>query len=107
LSDNTITFCEEMKREMKKYIALMLVLVLCLQLVGCQSKEAAAADDLIEAIGTVTLESGAAIETAEAAYAALEAEDREQVEKLADPGEIKAFVDGMVGWEKGHPPYQL
>ena len=30
-----------------------------------------------------------------------------QVEKLADPGEIKAFVDGMVGWEKGHPPYQL
>jgi len=96
LSDNTITFCEEMKREMKKYIALMLVLVLCLQLVGCQSKEAAAADDLIEAIGTVTLESGAAIETAEAAYAALEAEDREQVEKLADLEQARAAYNALV-----------
>ena len=30
-----------------------------------------------------------------------------QVEVLTDPGDIKSFVDELVGWEKGHPPYQL
>ena len=31
----------------------------------------------------------------------------QRVEKLSDPGEIKSLVDELVGWEKGHPPYQL
>ena len=31
----------------------------------------------------------------------------QRVSVLTDPDDIKSFVDGFVGWEMGHPPYQL
>ena len=27
--------------------------------------------------------------------------------KVKSPEEMEAFVDGIVGWREGHPPYQL
>lgn len=69
---------------MKKSIALVLVLVTILSLTGCVSKEEkAAAADLVVAIdniGTVTLDSEAAIDSAQAAYDQLS----EKAQKLVE-----------------------
>ena len=63
----------------KRVAAAFLVLAMAFSLVGCQSKEAKAVDAAIAAIGTVTLESKDAIETARAAYDSLSGEDRESL----------------------------
>lgn len=68
---------------MKRVYSVFLILALCLSLCGCQSKAAAAADDLIEAIGTVGLDSGDAIAAAEEAWAALSDEDKAQLKNTA------------------------
>lgn len=69
---------------MKKLVAIILVLAMCLSLCACgKSKNAVAAEKGIEAIGTVSLESGAAIAEAEALYAALTEEEKEEVENYA------------------------
>ncbi len=68
---------------MKKYIALLLALVMCLSFCACgKSEEAQAADDKIAAIGTVTLDSGAAIDAANAAVDALEEKDKAALDNL-------------------------
>ena len=62
-----------------------LILALCLALTGCgQSEEAKGADELIAAIGEVTLESEAQIIEAEEAVAALSEEDRNSL-KMTRP----------------------
>ncbi|MBQ7801482.1 MAG: hypothetical protein IJ375_04055 [Oscillospiraceae bacterium] len=67
---------------MKRALSLLLVLMMLLSLCGCKSEEAKNAEALIGAIGEVTLDSEAAILTAEEAYAALSQEDQASVENL-------------------------
>ncbi|MGM9589680.1 MAG: hypothetical protein ACI3V0_05840 [Faecousia sp.] len=65
---------------MKKAIVLFLTAMMCVCFYGCKSKEVQQAEELINAIGTVTLESGSAIEAAETACNALSAEDKTALE---------------------------
>lgn len=65
---------------MKKLITLLLTATICLSLCACGKSEAVKnVETLITAIGEVTLDSEAAIIAAEEAYAALTAEEKEQV----------------------------
>lgn len=64
---------------MKKKALIYMVAILCFMLVGCKSKEAKATEKLIDAIGTVTLESGEAISIAEQSYSALSPDDKSAV----------------------------
>lgn len=61
---------------MKKAIIFLLTAAMCVTLCGCKSKEVKETEKLIGAIGTVTADSGAAIEAAESAYNALSGEDK-------------------------------
>lgn len=68
---------------MKKVIVLVLAFALLFTLTACGKSEAAeAVDQLISAIGEVTLESESAILAAESAYEKLPSKDKEDVEKL-------------------------
>jgi len=44
-------------------------------------------------------------------WCAMTEQERQQrlgeVKKLRAPQEIEEYVNEIVGWEKGHPPYQL
>lgn len=61
---------------MKRFIALLLAIVMVLPLFGCGKSEAAQkADELIDAIGTISLDSGTAIANAENAVAGLSDEE--------------------------------
>ena len=82
---------------MKKATALMLVLALCITLSACGKSEAAEmVDSLILSIGTVTLNSEAAITTAEYAYAQLPDKDKEDVENLAALLKARTTYDGLL-----------
>lgn len=83
---------------MKKLIALLLAAALCLSLTACggKSEAAQAADDLINAIGTVTLDSADKIEAAEKAVNALAAKDAEQVENTAALAQARKDYDALV-----------
>ena len=63
----------------KKALICIVALALCFTLAGCKSKEAKATEKLIDAIGTVTLDSGEAISIAEQSYAALSPDDKSAV----------------------------
>lgn len=66
---------------MKRFFICILCVLLCLSLCACGKSEAVRnTEAAIKAIGTVTLDSGAAIEEAEALYAALPEEEKEQVD---------------------------
>lgn len=67
---------------MKKIAVLLLSALLVLSLCSCKSKEAQAVDDLILAIGEVSLESEEAIEKARVAYEELTKEDKSNVDNL-------------------------
>lgn len=65
---------------MKRIIALLLAMVICLLLCACGKSDAAiACENLINAIGEVTLDSKDAIEAAENAYSALTDEEKESI----------------------------
>ena len=82
---------------MKKALAICLVLITLVSLAACGKSEAAkAADELILAIGTVTLDSEAAIVAAEDAVKALSPEDLEQVENIAVLESARATYDDLV-----------
>lgn len=82
---------------MKRIIALALVLVMVLSLCACgKSEEVKAAEAAITAIGEVTLQSGKAIEEAEALAEALTAEDKEKVENLETLSQARADYDALV-----------
>ena len=76
---------------MKKVAVLLLCLVICLSLCGCQKTEAVKnVESLIDGIGQVTLESVEAVAEAEAAYEALTDKEKESVgnyEVLISAGE--------------------
>lgn len=80
---------------MKKMLALLLVLALCLSLSACKSEEAKNAEALIAAIGDVTLDSEAAIAAAEAAYDALSDSDKSGVENHALLAEARTAFDAL------------
>lgn len=92
---------------MKKIIALVMVCIMALALVGCgKSTEVAETERLIDAIGTVTVESADAIEAAETAYEALSEKDREQVSNYAalaaarealEAEQLEALCQALVG----------
>lgn len=66
---------------MKKIISLILALVMCLSLCACGKSEAVVkVEELISAIGEVTLESKGAIESAQEAFNALPEEEKAEVE---------------------------
>ena len=72
--------CKKGERRMRKKALICIVaLALCFTLVGCKSKEAKATEKLIDAIGTVTLDSGEAISIAEQSYSALSPDDKSAV----------------------------
>lgn len=82
---------------MKKVIAIILVMVLCIALSACGKSEAAEmVDSLIQSIGTVTLNSEAAISTAENAYAQLPDKDKEKVENLVTLMEARTAYDSLL-----------
>ena len=64
-------------------VSILIVIAIVVFVVGGQSKEAKAVDDMISSIGEIDLDSEAAISDAEAAYKALEDKDKKQV-KLYD-----------------------
>lgn len=69
---------------MKKIIALVLAAVMCLSLCACaKSQEAAECENLIRAIGTVSIDSKEAIEAAQRAYDSLNAEDKKAIAESA------------------------
>ena len=71
-------------KKTKLLISLLLCLAMLASLTGCgKSAEAKAAEDLINAIGEVTVKSEGAIERAEAAYAALSEADQKAVSNYA------------------------
>ena len=65
---------------MKRLCTLILVVLLIACLSGCKSKEVKNVEEMINAIGTVTVESQAAIDAAKEAYKALSEEDAAKVE---------------------------
>lgn len=83
---------------MKKLIALLLASLMVLSLLtGCgASAEAKAADELINAIGDVTLESGDAIKAAEDAVAKLEQKDKDKLAGLSALEEARKTYDDLV-----------
>lgn len=81
---------------MKKTLALVLVLSLCLSLCACgQSEESRVVEDLIKAIGTISLESESVIIAAEEAYRALTEEAKQEI---ADSAAI--LVQARVEYDK-------
>ena len=68
---------------MKKALCLLLALVLCLSLCACKSEAATQVDDMILAIGTVTLDSESNVKAVEAAYNALTQEQKDELENYA------------------------
>lgn len=82
---------------MKRIIALMLALLMFVGLTACgKSAAAQAADDLIAAIGTVTLDSGDKIAAAEAALGALTDKEIEQVENRTVLAVARTEYDALV-----------
>lgn len=81
---------------MKKILSLALALVLCLSLCACKSEAAQTVDDLILAIGTVTLDSEDAIKKAELAYELLSVKDSSKVENLSTLLDARLTYDALV-----------
>ncbi len=70
--------------KMKKFIVLFLALAMCLSLCACgKSKAVANVEELIEAIGEVTIDSESAIAAAEEAYSALPEKEKDKVNNYA------------------------
>jgi len=82
--------------QMKKIIATILALVMCLSLAACKSKEAKTVEELIDAIGEVTLESESAIVSAENAYNALTAEDKAEIENHEILIAARTLLDDLI-----------
>ena len=83
---------------MKRIIAFMLVVVLALSVAGCGKSEAATAfEEKVGQIGTVTVDSEAAIVAAEKAYTALSDDDKEVVaESYATLTAMRSELDALI-----------
>ena len=67
---------------MKKLLCLLLACVMLVSLCACKSKEAKAVEKLISTLPETTIESGAAIAEARAAYNALTASDKGEIKNI-------------------------
>lgn len=85
---------------MKKVSVMMIVLLFVVTLCSCKSKEAQAVDDLILAIGEVSLESEESIIEAETAYQALTEKDQEKVENYAVLNDARKEYDRLAEEER-------
>lgn len=86
---------------MKKLILILLTVALVLTLAACgKSKNVQAADDLIAAIGTVTLDSQTKIVAAELAVEALTDSERAQLENAATLAAARKIYDELVAAKK-------
>jgi len=81
----------------KKILALILCAALALSLAGCgKSANVKAAEEQIAALGEITVDSKAAVEAAEAAYAALTEKEKEKVENLPALTEAREALDSAL-----------
>ncbi len=81
---------------MKRLLTMLLAAVICLSLCACGKTEAAqAADDMIAAIGEVTLSSESAISAAESAVAALTDEDLKGLEGAGTLEQARAALEEL------------
>ena len=82
---------------MKKLLSIVLAITMMFVLCSCENKEALAVEEMITALGEITLESGPAIEKARAAYDALSDEDQTWVyngyELIAAEKQLKDLQD--------------
>lgn len=94
---------------MKKFISLLLVLVMCLSLCACgKSKAAKAAEEAIAAIGEVTVDSGEAIANAEKLYGILTDAEKAEVENrlvLVEAQEAFKKVQGEIVYQNAKEAY--
>lgn len=83
---------------MKRFLSLLLAVVLCLSLCACGKSEAATAfEEKVGQIGTVTVDSEAAIVAAEKAYTALSDDDKEVVaESYATLTAMRSELDALI-----------
>ena len=82
---------------MKKTYVLLLVLILIFSLCACgKSEKATAVEDQITALGNITLESDAAITSAEKAWDALTEEEKAQVENYDALAAARSSYDQLV-----------
>lgn len=85
------------KKFFGRLTALVLALAMCLSMAGCgKSEAAAAADQLISDIGTVTLDSEAQIIAAEVAVAALTEEEVKQLDNEEKLNQARADYEKLV-----------
>lgn len=98
----TFTRCQTVGGiNVKKIIALLLMLSMCLSLCSCgKSENVIAAEEAIKAVGTVTLESKADIEKAEKAVEALTAEEKEKFKMNDELEAIKKRYEELTQEEK-------
>lgn len=80
---------------MKKTIAIILVLVMCVSLCSCKSKDVKNVETLIDAIGEVTVNSEQAITDAEEAYASLDDDEKADVENYELLTSARADFDAL------------
>jgi len=82
---------------MKKIISLFLAVILCLSLCACGKSEAAQkVDEMILAIGTVTLESESSIKRAESAYKDLTEDQKKEVENYETLTTARTTLDDLL-----------
>ena len=83
------------KEKMKKVFIGIIAIIMVLGLVGCgKSNEVKTVEELISAIGTVSIESGEAIHSASDAYSALNEKQQKEVENIATLQDAeKSFVE--------------
>ena len=92
---------------MKRMIALLLALCLCVFLFACKSSEAEKADELILAIGEVSLDSGSAIEAAQNYYASLDEDQKAEVEHYAELEQAAAAYASLINYRVMMDRYEL
>ena len=83
-----------MKRNIfKKAVALALCVLMLFSLTACKSSAVKNVESMIAALGEITVDSQAAVEAAEAAYAALSDSDKAQVENAQTLTEARTALD--------------
>ncbi|MBE6913510.1 MAG: hypothetical protein E7472_01045 [Ruminococcaceae bacterium] len=81
---------------MKRTLALLLALVMCLSLCACGKSEAVkAVESLIEGIGSISVSSSEKIKEAEDAYSALSVEEQKQVKNYEDLEKAREDFDNL------------
>lgn len=98
--------------EMKKAVSILLVLAMVFSLCACgKSKAATECENMIAALGEVDVDSGAAIETAEKAYAALTKDEQNSISEsaavLADARSAYTFEVSKAAYQNIKSAYDI